>query len=124
MTEWQEAELHFWREWLPHNLPTYANSYRRYKDFLPWIGPEFEAVLDVGCGPFPYSGAFPFKRRYLIDPLIEQYRKIPGNSIQDTDKCYTGVQFALIVYEKNLVAFVLNCLDHMPPDDRSQVVAA
>lgn len=119
MTPWQEHELTFWRTWLPANRPQYSQVFQRYAPLIPYVDPTGIA-LDIGCGPFPYSKSFAFDQFVLVDPLIHEYQHIEGTSINWRDGCVTAAQDipSTLPYQ---TAFVLNCLDHMPRDERHTI---
>ncbi len=125
MTSWQEHELSFWRTWLPANKPTYGLVFQRYAPLATYahsVEGKQGAALDIGCGPFPYSKAFDFKEYVLVDPLIDEYARIEGSSITDKDSRFTHVR--AVPKQAYSVVFILNCLDHMPPEERVEICTA
>ena len=61
----------FWTAWSKHFCDWCGVALPDYKD---------KVVLDVGCGSVPAIDCFGYSTRFYIDPLIEEYAKIPETS--------------------------------------------
>jgi hypothetical protein len=69
--EHQPFELNWWAEHLANGHRTDQEFEDHWMPIRKWIKPQ-QLIIDIGCGPRPA-----FVPCVAIDPLIEEYRKLP-----------------------------------------------
>jgi ubiquinone/menaquinone biosynthesis C-methylase UbiE len=107
-------ELHFWRR--RGVLRDQALRVRRYDPFLMesmrigglTAGGE---VLDVGCGPTCCAMVIPSARKWYLDPLLDEYRKIC--ELPEGEYLAAAIEEAALPDGFFDLAICLNALDHL-----------
>lgn len=123
---WQHAQEGEWDYWRTHeSRPDRAGETSRRCPldmsyilmsrfgFAPWAFCN-QTIIDVGCGPTARLACFGGARIIGIDPLVEQYRTLPGGLLMGYHRLFATPAETLIqelIGAADLVASI-NCLDH------------
>jgi SAM-dependent methyltransferase len=83
--------------------------YKLIKDLLlDKLGTEEMSILEVGGGPMPVSDLLRFRKRVVIDPLADEYKKVlpcPDHVALAIEKCEPRPMYDLVIST--------NALDHV-----------
>lgn len=118
----QAAEIRWWKNYLSGKTPEEYLAWKRnyWLDFLKQCGvelPQYQQVLDAGCGPAGIFMALPNTNAIdALDPLMDQYiAEIPHFKPQDSPHT-TFINKPLEDLretEKYDVVFCLNAINHV-----------
>ena len=106
----QDNEFDYWKKTSP---VAEERWYQTYRPLEPYIESCPGSMLDIGCGAWPYSLRFAHHPVTLVDPLMDGYAGLPWTNIADAEQRFRFID-EVPVDARFDIAFVLNCLDHMP----------
>lgn len=112
----QRKEEDFWRREGVYE-PQRRRVLERYRPVILEVAgelPDGPAILDIGCGPTCAGRLFPDGDKTFLDPLMDSYREVYGDSLPVDDElvCARAEEIPRLDDSFDLVMSV-NSLDHM-----------
>jgi len=107
----QRAELRWWKK---KGVVSGKKHYFLYKKIFDFDKFDFsdKVAIDVGGGMYPIHLDFDCKRKILIEPLINEYKKIENYKLDNNVEYYESFEQMDQAKEISDVIFCFNALDH------------